>query len=78
MLQVLDTQTSVPAEDPAVACELTPAPLSHGAGAPGKHCLRQSSMDKRAFVEVQVCREEVPPHCGSKKYEFGYIEMGRE
>lgn len=77
MLQVTDTQASVPAEDPAVGCVLTPAPLSHGAGAPGKHCLRQSSMDKRAFVELQVCRE-VPQHCGSKNYESGYIEMGRE
>lgn len=78
MLQVIDIQASVPAEDPAVGCVLTPGPLSHGAGAPGKHCLRQSFMDKRAFVELQVCREEVPQHCGSKKYESGYIEMGRE
>ena len=42
------------AADLTVAHELAPAALIHGMGAPGKHYLRQSSTDKRPFVEVQV------------------------
>lgn len=41
MNQIIDMQNSVPAEDPAVAHELTPAPLGHSPGAPGKHYLRR-------------------------------------
>ena len=34
---------------------------------PGEHCLRQSSVDKKAFVEVQEPNREVPAHCWNKE-----------
>ena len=68
MYQVVSRQTSVPAMETAEACELAPAPLGHSLGAPGKHCLRQSPMDVRAFAEVQVSRGEVPAPYWSKKH----------
>lgn len=46
---VIGIQTSVPAVDPAVAHELSPAPLGCGLGIPGEHCLIQSSTHKTAF-----------------------------
>ena len=50
------------AGDPAMAHESAPASLSCVPGAPGKHCLRQSPTEEKAFVEVQVSRKEVPAH----------------
>ena len=44
---------------PDVAHEPAPATLSHGLGAPGKHCLRQPTTDGRVHVEVQVFSREV-------------------
>ena len=52
--RVIGIQTSVPAVVPAVAYELSPAPLGFGPGVPGEHCLRQSPIDERALVEVQI------------------------
>lgn len=46
------------AVDPAVAVDLAPAYLGYHLGIPGIHCLRQSPMDEKAFVEVQVYRGE--------------------
>lgn len=46
--------------DPAVSCELAPAPLNHSPGDFGEHYLRQSLTDKRAFVEVKLSSGEVP------------------
>lgn len=37
----------VSAMDPAVTCELAPAPLGYGSGANRKQCLRQSSSDEK-------------------------------
>lgn len=46
--------------DPAVSCELAPAPLNHSPGDFGEHYLRQSLTDKRTFVEVKLSSGEVP------------------
>lgn len=62
MHQVIGIQTLVLAVGPAVACELAPAPLSHSLGNPGEHCFRQSSIDERTSVEVQVSSGEVSAH----------------
>ena len=50
---VIDLQTLALAMDPGEAHELAPALLGRGPGTPGEHCLRQSPMAERAFVEVQ-------------------------
>ena len=42
-----------------VPCELAPATLGHGPGAPGKHWLRQSPMEESTFVEVCFSRREI-------------------
>lgn len=59
MHQVIRIQTSGLAVDPAVASEVTPAPLSHGPGAHGEDCLIQLSTDKKICEEVQVSIKEV-------------------
>ena len=66
MHQVIGRQTLVLTLDPAMAREPAPVPLGCGPGVPGKHCVRQSRMDKRALVEVQVSSREVPAHDWSK------------
>ena len=37
------------------------------ASLPEEHCLRQSLIDIRGFVEVQVSRREIPAHSWSIK-----------
>ena len=49
MCWVIGIGTSVLAVEHAVAPELSPGPLNHNPGAPGKHFLRQSPMDKKVF-----------------------------
>lgn len=67
MHQVIGKQTSVSAVGPAVVHKLSPVHLGHGPGAPDEHCLRQSPMDERAFVEVQASSREVIAHWWKKK-----------
>ena len=43
-----------------MAHELTLAPLGCVLAAPGKHHLRQSPTDERAFLEAQVSSTEIP------------------
>lgn len=74
MHQVIGKQTSVPAVGPAVVHKLSPVHLGHGPGAPDEHCLRQSPMDERAFVEVQVSSRETPAHHWSKKIRLDTLE----
>ena len=64
---VIGIQNSVLAVDSAVASELAPVPLNHGLGAPIGHCLRQSPIDERTFVEIQVSSTEIPACHWSKK-----------
>lgn len=66
-----------PNEDPAVVYELVLAPLSHGLGAPGKYCLRQSPPDESAFVEVLVSRE-IPAYYWTKNYNVGGTGEGND
>lgn len=49
--------------DHEMAYELSPAPLGRGLGAPGKHWLKKSPADERAYVEVQDSSREVPASC---------------
>lgn len=70
--QIRDIQTSAPAVDPSVAHDLSPVHLGHGPGAPEKHCLKQSPMEERVFVEDQICNREVPAHRWSKKENCGH------
>ena len=65
--------------DPAVSCELAPAPLNHSPGDFGEHYLRQSLTDKRTFVEVKLSSGEVPEDHWrvkkkKKKYKFWHIK----
>lgn len=73
---VIGKQTSLLAVDPAVAPEPPPAPLSHGLGSPGKHCLRQSPTDETAFAEVQV-PEKSQHSAGTNKYTCGCIRVAK-
>lgn len=67
MCWIVDRHTLLLAVDLTVTHEWAPALISHGLKALRKHYLRQSSTDKRAFVEVQVVRGEVLPHHSRKK-----------
>ena len=60
-----------------VSCESAPAPISHGPRTSGRHYIRQSSMDGKAFMEVQVYRGKVLAHHWSKEYELGCIGEGK-
>ena len=77
--QVLDIHTLVPAVDPASACELAPAPVSYGPGAPGECRVIPSPTDERAFfVEAQLSSREVSEHCWEKKnYKFRHIGFSK-
>ena len=50
--------------------------LDHGLRAPGKHCLRQTPMDERSFVEVQISRGGVSANSWNKVNEFGQTGRG--
>ena len=63
---VIGIKPLVLAMDHGVARELASAPPSYGPGAPVESCLRQSPMDKRVFVEVQVSNGKVPAQCWNK------------
>lgn len=79
MHQVVGTQTWVPAADPAVACEPSPAHSGHGPGAPGEHCLK-TPMDERTFVEVQASNRELQHIIREKKAKqnkFGHTGEGK-
>lgn len=54
---LMDIEILVSTVDPAGTSVLAPATLSHGLRGYGEHCLRQSPMIKRAFVEIQFNRE---------------------
>lgn len=75
--QEIGIPTSVSDADPAVAHEMTSTPLGYNLGLLGEHCLRQSPMDERTFVEAHVSSEEVPLHHWSKIYKFGSIGEGK-
>lgn len=62
--RVIETQTLIPAVDPAVVCKLVSSPLGCG---PGEYSLTQSYIDKTVLVEIQTPSGEVPAHhCYSK------------
>lgn len=50
---------------------------AHSQGAPREHGPRQSLVDERSSVEVQVSRGEVPALWWSKKFEFGCIRVDK-
>lgn len=48
--QAICIQTLILAKDPAVICDLAPASLGWGPGAPGKCCLRKSPMNDKSLL----------------------------
>lgn len=61
------TRPLVPVADSTVAHDPAPAPVGCGPGDPGKHWLKQSPTDKKAFAGVKVSGGEVLAHQWSNK-----------
>ena len=61
-----------------VAYGLAPAPPRQGLGGSGKDCLRQSTMDKRSFVEIQVSNSASIPLEQNKNVNLDMLERVRE
>lgn len=58
-------------------CEPVAATLGHGPEPMESNCLRQSSVDERAFVEVQVSSRETPAyHCSERKKNIWVVYVG--
>lgn len=61
-------QNLTPAAGATVAHEPTGFCLSwYSPEAPGKHCVRQSPVDEKTYVEVLVSRGKVPALCWSRQ-----------